>query len=175
MFELLIPLQTHITGVNMSEEKSVDRAQRMIKDLLLAGYSGVKISEGSGINQVTIGALKNGKSQRVTDKVFNRLWDYWSENVPPKDELEKLRAEKTPSTTVQKAPEKASASKTEGQKPKRKYTKRTKSEAPSTAEGFINRQYVPVDLTALNNTIDKLISQFSDTLKELEAIRKQIK
>lgn len=166
----------HIAGNSMSE-KTVEKAQQMIQDLLLAGYSGVKISEGSGVNQVTIGALKNGKSQRVTEKVFDRLWDYWSENVPPKEKLEQLRAEKGQSTGRKKASEKAPASEsaqTASAKPKRKYTKRSVSETPST-EGFINRNYVPVDLNALNTTIDKLISQFSDTLKELEAIRKQIK
>lgn len=163
----------------MSEtEKTAEAAQKMIADLLIAGFSGVKISKGTGVNQITIGNLRNGKNSRVTEAVYDKIWDFWSENVPPKEELEKIRAEKA---AVQEPSE---TSAPDAPKPKRKYTKRSatktgkkagsKSGFPST-EGFINRNYVPVDLTALHTTIDRLISRFAESLKELEAIRKQIK
>jgi hypothetical protein len=164
-------------------EKTAEAAQKMIQDLLLAGFSGVKISKGTGVNQITIGNLKNGKNARVTETVYDKIWDFWSENVPSKDVLEKLRAEKASSKSAQSAPNKAESSgssKNASSKPKRKYTRRSgekssaKTSFPGT-EGFINRNYVPVDLTALHATIDNLISRFSDSLKELEAIRKQIK
>lgn len=164
-------------------EKTAEKAQQMIQDLILAGFSGVKISKGSGVNQITIGNLKNGKNSRVTEVVFDKLWDFWSENVPPQAELEKLRAEKgqpasaSAGTRAQKTPEKATASipsKPAPSKPKRKYTKRTKQTAPPSTS-FINKNYVPVDINALTATVDSLIDRFSEAVKELEAIRKQIK
>ncbi|MBN1446449.1 MAG: hypothetical protein JXA28_00860 [Bacteroidetes bacterium] len=74
-------------------EKTVERAHEMIHDLRRAGISGQKIAKGSGVNPVTIGQIRNGKSGRITEKIFDRIWDFWSENAPPKDEREAARKE----------------------------------------------------------------------------------
>jgi hypothetical protein len=160
-------------------EKTVKKAQMMVHDLLLLGFSGVKISDGAGVNQVTIGSIRNGKSQRISEKVFDRIWDFWSEHAPPKEELEKLRAEKSaklksPQPTKMQASTAPTSPTASQPKPKRKYTKRV-STKPVEAGSFISRQYVPVDLTVLRNTIDNLIAQFSEAVAELESIREQIK
>jgi len=69
-------------------EKTVERAHEMIRDHLRAGISGQKIAKGSGVNPVTIDQIRNGKSGRITVKVFDKIWDFWSEKAPPKDERE---------------------------------------------------------------------------------------
>jgi transcriptional regulator with XRE-family HTH domain len=167
-------------------EKTVEKARQMIHDLLILGFSGAKIAKGTGITEMTISSIKNGKSQRVSEKVFDKLWNFFDETAPPRAEMERIRSEKAPATEAPNVPAKQSISGTaepDAPKPKRKYTKRigssgeadssTKVTFPNT-EGFINRQLVPVDLSALNNRIDHLIAQFSEALKQLHAIRKQI-
>lgn len=53
-------------------ERSVENAQKMVKDML-KDHTQTKLSETTGINQVTLANLKNAKAKRITDKVWNRL------------------------------------------------------------------------------------------------------
>jgi len=90
-------------------EKTVERAHEMIHDLVRAGFSGEKISREAGVSSPTIGQIRNGKSGRITEKVFDKIWNYWSEHAPPKDEREAAR--EVPETPVE-PPQKAVRKKT---------------------------------------------------------------
>lgn len=53
-------------------ERSVENAQRMVLDML-KGMTQTKLSDTTGINQVTLANLKNGKASRISEKVWDRL------------------------------------------------------------------------------------------------------
>lgn len=156
-------------------EKTAEKAQKMINDLLLAGFSGVKISEGSGINQLTISLLKNGKSKRITEKVYDRLWNFWDENLPPDDELQRLRT--TSNATVQHATKDSTTVETQNQAAaptKRKYARRTPV-AASDATTLVNRNIVAIDKMALVSVLDSILSSFVEASNQLNDIRKMLR
>jgi hypothetical protein len=41
---------------------------------------------------VTIGAIKKVTQSRITEKVYDKIWTFWDEHAPPKDEVEVPRA-----------------------------------------------------------------------------------
>jgi hypothetical protein len=141
-------------------EKTAEKAQKMVSDLLLAGFSGVKIAEGSGVNQFTISAIKLGKQSRITEKVYDKIWNFWDENLPSKEKMEELRKNE------------AAAPKAKPQT-KRKYTKKAKLDKAG-IDSFINKNFVPVDVNAFESMIDRLILQYDDVLNELKSIKRQI-
>lgn len=164
-------------------EKTVERAQQMIRDLLRAGFSGKDISQGSGVNPNTIGSLRNGKSTRVTDKVFDRIWDYWSEHAPPKDDNRPPDEEETPvaikNKSISEAARKSLRKAAEGTNgdavAKTKEAPAPRQRHPEASSGsFVSRQHVPVDISALTAVIRRLVSRFEDAKRELEEIRKEI-
>jgi DNA-binding Xre family transcriptional regulator len=72
-------------------ESSVKNAQKMVIDMLKS-TSQTKLSETSGINQVTLASLKNGKASRISEKVWSRLvkaYDGDTAPVPVKHRLQR--------------------------------------------------------------------------------------
>jgi DNA-binding Xre family transcriptional regulator len=72
-------------------ESSVKNAQKMVIDMLKS-TSQTKLSETSGINQVTLASLKNGKASRISEKVWSRLVKAYSGRtaISPQPEPPKL-------------------------------------------------------------------------------------
>lgn len=155
-------------------EKTPQKAQRMILDLLLLGISGEKIAKGTKISAMTISSIKNGRNQRISEKVFDKIWNFYDEKAPPRTEMEKLREEKGNVELPQQKPEEKAAPKSKTEKPD-SGTPTAPKRPVKDFSGFISTDYVPVNLKALNEQIDGLISQFQSALDELNAIKAQIK
>lgn len=186
-------------------EKTVERAYQMITDLTSAGVSMNRITKGAKVDYITVLRIKDGTRKRISERVFDSIWDFWSENAPPRangqsadgklaasDATEAPQAAETgkPSSAPTKAvrsPRKAAV------KPKAKKPRASKT-APKSAtngqkaagsghadmppiniDGLLNRNYVPVDMKALTALIDGMIARFQGQIEELEAIRKLLK
>jgi len=87
-------------------ERSVENAKKMVQDML-KGMTQTKLSETTGINQVTLANLKNGKAKRITDKVWNRLEKAYdgSEPTPAKPKKKAKPATKVQKKTISPQPE----------------------------------------------------------------------
>jgi len=161
----------------MSEDK-LELAVKHVHDMLDNGWTAAAISKESGVNQITLGNIKNRKAQRITDKVYQRIADLKAKVdagkvTPPK------RGRKASSKMVAKTPAAAAS----GNKPGRKPLPRPGARGPKPvskagagdASGMINTNYVPVDISQLQGVIDRLIDNFSGAIRELESIKKQLK
>jgi DNA-binding Xre family transcriptional regulator len=62
-------------------DRTVKNAQKMVI-ALLKNMTQTKLSETSGINQVTLASLKNGKASRISEKVWSRLVKAYDGTVP---------------------------------------------------------------------------------------------
>ena len=161
----------------MSEDK-LELAVKHVHDMLDNGWTAAAISKQSGVNQITLGNIKNRKAQRITDKVYQRIADLKAkvdagQVTPPK------RGRKASSEMVAKTPAAAASPKKTARKPVPrpgargpKPTSRTRT---GDASGMINTNYVPVDISQLQGVIDRLIENFSGAIEELESIKKQLK
>lgn len=85
-------------------ERSVDNARKMVKDML-KDMTQTKLSETTGINQVTLANLKNGKAKRITDKVWNRLVAIDTVPLPEKPKKKAKPATKAEKKTISPQPE----------------------------------------------------------------------
>jgi len=135
------------------------KATGVLNDLLAAGWSGAAVSKVSGINQVTIGSIKNGKSSRISDKVYSKIMALKDSPAPAG-----TRARKAPTS----AAEKTVAA------PAKKKSAAKKQPASPVSGSMINPNYVPVDIVQLRGVVDSLIGQFESALEELQNIKKQI-
>ncbi|MDT8324442.1 MAG: hypothetical protein RRA94_10040, partial [Bacteroidota bacterium] len=59
----------------------LEQSFQMVKDLLRHGQSSAQIIRATGIAPMTISMLRNEKSKRVTNKVYDRLRDYWRQQL----------------------------------------------------------------------------------------------
>jgi hypothetical protein len=135
-------------------------ATHVLQSLLASGWSGAAISKVSGINQVTIGSIKNEKSSRISDKVYAKI-------MALKDTKNPAGTRTTKSTSVAAPMPAVKSEKSKKPGPKKKV-------AVPTSGSFINPNYVPVDIVQLRGVIDSLIAQFDGALQELQHIKKQI-
>lgn len=162
-------------------EKTPDKAQRMIHDLLLVGISGEKIAKGTKISSMTISAIKNGKNKRISEKVFDAIWNFYDEKAPPREEMERLRAERasevpaSPVTMVKQTPKAASKLKPKVNAENPKAHKPSGTSVTIDLTGFISRDYLPVNVPLLTQQIDGLIARFRQAVIELEQIKSQIR
>lgn len=161
----------------MSEDK-LELAVKHVHDMLAKGWTVTAISKNSGVNQITLGNIKNQKAQRITDKVYQRIADLKAkvdagQVEPPK------RGRKPASKMVAKTPAAEASAKKPGRKPVARPGARGPKPAGRTssrdATGMINTNYVPVDISQLQGVIDRLIENFSGAINELENIKKQLK
>lgn len=54
-------------------EDNLSLSLKYLRDMMANGWSASAIAGQSGINQITVGKIKNGKASRVTDKVFQKI------------------------------------------------------------------------------------------------------
>jgi transcriptional regulator with XRE-family HTH domain len=54
-------------------EDNLSLSLKYLRDMMAKGWSASAIAGQSGINQITVGNIKNGKASRVTDKVFQKI------------------------------------------------------------------------------------------------------
>jgi hypothetical protein len=181
-------------------EKTVERARQMLTELTMAGIPITKVSKEAGVNSVTIWQIKKGGQSRISERVFDSIWDFWSENAPPRTDGQEaatgpveapqtaeaskpspaptkaVRGPRTaalkPKGTKPRAAKTATKQPTNGQKA---VTASLKDLPPINIEGLLNRDYVPVDMKALTALIDGMIARFQGQIEELEAIRKLMK
>ena len=62
-------------------DKSVERAQKMIHDLLGSGLLMKDVIAGSGVNPTTLGWIRKGRAEKISSKTYSRIKDYWSDQV----------------------------------------------------------------------------------------------
>jgi hypothetical protein len=182
-------------------EKTVERARQMLTELTMAGVPMTKVAKGAGVNGVTLWQLKKGGQSRISERVFDSIWDFWSENAPPRKdgneaatglvEVPQAAEADNPSSAPTKAkrgPRKAAAKPKAAKtvsKPSMKSQKQSNDQKAPTAgssdmppiniDGLLNRDYVPVDMKALTALIDGMITRFKGQIEELEAVRKLLK
>lgn len=164
----------------MSDDKLALAIQH-VHDMLDNGWTAAAISKASGVNQITLGNIKNRKATRITDKVYQRIAEMKAkvdagQLEPPK------RGRKSASKMVTKTPAAAASRSKSVEKPDEKPAPRPGARGPKPApraakssEGMINTNYVPVDIRQLQGVIDRLIDNFSAAITELESIKKQLK
>jgi hypothetical protein len=169
-------------------DKTIDRARQMLADLKAAKIPQSRIAKEAGINGVTLWQISKGGQSSVSERVFDAIWDYWSEHAPPKGEP--TNGQQEPASGPQEAsmavkPAKAKQSKAKGpRKQKRTVQKVSKTtvkaatkpakQHPLDIEGMISRDYVPVDLRALVALIDGMIERFQAQVIELETVKKKL-
>ncbi len=56
----------------MSED-NLSLSMQYLRDMIAKGWTASAIASQSGINQITVANIKNGKASRVTDKVFTKI------------------------------------------------------------------------------------------------------
>lgn len=170
-------------------DKTIDRARQMLADLKAAKIPQARIAKEAGVNGVTLWQISKGGQSSVSERVFDAIWDYWSEHAPPKGEL--TDSQREPKEGSQEAP--AVINTTKPKPPKAKGPRRQKRTAqkvskgtaktptkpaeqqPIDIEGMISHDYVPVDLKALTALIDGMIARFETQIAELEAVKRLMK
>lgn len=160
-------------------EKTVDRAQKMIHDLLGSGLMMKDVVSGTGVNPTTLGWIRKGRTDKIAERTFDRIWDYWSEQASPKDEREAEREVPESTKTISDASKEAlRKSRKTAEKTKKVETKVAPSPRQKrperTYDGFVSRQHVPVDAELFTTVIDRLIDRFEAAKKELEGIQREI-
>lgn len=168
-------------------EKTVERAQQMLEDLKAAKIPQSRIAKEAGVNTVTLWQIAKKGQPTVSERVFDAIWDYWSEHAPPKGtDTEPTNDGQTATETPQKAsavPKVVKQAKAKVHKPsmkKRAVSKSVKVPVkavkstelpPIDIEGMISHEYVPVDLKALTALIDGMIDHFRGQVEELQAVK----
>ncbi len=158
----------------MAQDK-LELVTKHLSDLLDVGWTVAALSRESGVNQITLGNIKNRKATRVTDKVYQRIADCKARidagNVPLPG-----RGRKTTGKSAagkHDAPASPSVSATADRPAPKAPAK--KSSPAKHHDGMINNDYVPVNVAQLQGVIDRLIENFAGAIAELESIKKQIR
>lgn len=158
----------------MAQDK-LELVTQHIMHLLEQGWTVAAISRESGVNQITLGNIKNKKPSRVTDKVYQRIADFRARvdqgaMTPPARGRKAGSAAAQKSAAAKPAARPSSPSPTPGVK-----QKSGRTGAAAQTGSIINTNYVPVNAAQLQGVIDRLIENFSAAIAELESIRGQIK
>lgn len=158
------PLSTE--RVSPMAENTIENAVSMLTALLASGWNVAAISRETGINQITLGNIKNGKAGRVSDRVFGLLEDVHTRAIA--GDLEKPSRGRGPAAGSKKSAAPRTA-RTAAPAPVKGATA-----APASVSSLINPNYVSVDITQLQSVVDRLIENFSDAIAELQTIRSMI-
>lgn len=153
-----------VRSQTMADDR-VTAAVTMLNQLKEAGWSMAAISKASGVNQITLGNIKNGKATRITDKVFLRI-EGFKKQVDAGGTAPAKSAADAPKAAPKAAP--AKTGKPRGPKPGAK-------KAAAAPASLINPNYVSVDLTQLQGMIDGLIVNFADAIERLKDVKKMLK
>jgi|GEM_PF-1475827 len=160
-------------STDMADENFVN-AQKHIADLMAKGWTVAAISKFSGVNQITLGNIKNNKSSRLTDKVYQKIFDF-KKRAEAGEFTQPVRGRRSP---AQKGTGKAPAKATPKTKATPKATAKVKASASPGASEFpsiISPNYVSVDITQLQSVIDTVIENFTQSLSELQNLKKMLK
>ena len=157
----------------MTQDK-LELVTQHVSDLIEAGWSVSAISRESGVNQITLGNIKNRKAQRVTDKVYQRVADFRARVDagaidPPKRGRRTADPVAPQGAAVKREPATVTPAATAPAARRRSASK------PAMTGSFISTDHVPVDAQQLQAVIDRLIDNFSAAIGELEQIRRQLK
>jgi hypothetical protein len=165
----------------MSDDK-LELATQHVHTLLENGWTATAISNASGINQITLGKIKNESAKRITDKVYQRIADLKAKvdagQVEPPARGRKSAGKKAlkgtaKGTSIPRAA--ATSGDTAVARPAARGPKPTGRPRKQESPGMINTNYVPVDISQLQAVIDRLIANFSAAIEELESIKNQLK
>jgi len=161
----------------MTQDK-LELVTQHIAHLLEQGWTVAAISRESGVNQITLGNIKNKKPSRVTDKVYQRIADFRARVdqggvTPPSRGRKPGKASAQTAVTAKSAVRPAVSATAPASAPR---AKKGAAKTAAASEGdIINTNYVPVNAAQLQGVIDRLIENFSAAISELESIRAQIK
>lgn len=158
----------------MTQDK-LELVTQHIAHLLEQGWTVAAISRESGVNQITLGNIKNKKPSRVTDKVYQRIADFRA-RVDQGGVTPPSRGRKPGKASAQAAVTAKPAAR-QGMPAAAPAVKRKSAGSTAAAQhgDIINTNYVPVNAAQLQGVIDRLIENFSAAISELESIRAQIK
>ncbi|MBN1447652.1 MAG: hypothetical protein JXA28_06955 [Bacteroidetes bacterium] len=165
----------------MSDDK-LDLAIQHVHTLLENGWTATAISNASGINQMTLGKIKNESAKRITDKVYQRIADLKAKvdagQVEPPTRGRKSAAKKTSKAGAKVTSLPRAAGKSDDTavaRPAARGPKPMGRPGKQHYSGIINTNYVPVDISQLQGVIDRLIANFSGAIDELESIKRELK
>lgn len=158
----------------MSEDRlAATRAH--ITEMIENGWSASAIASQSGISPITVGNLRSGKAQRVTEQVSSKIATLRARIANGEVERPR-RGRKTAAggdAPASGLPGKKAARPATGTgKPARGAT--TGSPAADFGD-MISTRYVPVDIGKLQEMIDRLIARFTAAAEELDTIKSQLK
>ncbi len=150
-----------------------------LQEMMAQGWTAAAISRESGVNQITIGNIKNGKASRVTDKVYRKIADL-KERVDGGKLSAGKPGRKAGSAAVAGNEGATRAAGRTAEQPGRakqpvKARQRAKNPDALDVQGMIRTDYVPVDIGQLQGLIDGLIARFAGAIEELEQIREQLR
>ncbi|MBE0645250.1 MAG: helix-turn-helix transcriptional regulator [Bacteroidetes bacterium] len=152
---------------------------RSLEHMIARGWTAAAIAEQSGVNQLTVGNIKNGKASRITDKVFNKIAAFRLK-VDAGTVLPPVRGRKPgrPAGAATAVP--PIKGKTPQQGKSVPQPAQGKAKTPPrrsdglSIKGMISTDYVPVDIAQLQALIDGLIARFAGAIEELEQIKRQL-
>jgi hypothetical protein len=147
-------------------ENNFATAAKFLSALLADGWSVAAISRETGVNQITLGNIKNGKAGRISDRVFGLIEGFHSRAMA--GELTKPSRGRGPATATTKTVSPRAA------KTPAVAAVKGAPLASAATTSLINPNYVSVDITQLQSVVDRLIENFSDAISELQSIRSML-
>lgn len=162
----------------MAQDK-LELVTQHLTHLLEKGWTVAAISREAGVNQITLGNIKNHKPSRVTDKVYQRIADFRARvdqgaATPPSRGRKSAAKTTKPSTGAASTGAASTRTAAPSSSPRAKAGSAKAAGAPGEGN-IINTNYVPVNAAQLQGVIDRLIENFSSAISELESIRAQIR
>jgi transcriptional regulator with XRE-family HTH domain len=106
---------------------------RLLEEMISQGWTAAAIAKGSGVNQITVGNIKNRKASRVTEKVYDKIAAF-KQRIDAGLEEKPKRGRKAASTPASGSSAPASMDTTARRGPRRAAESRLPVEASKPAE-----------------------------------------
>lgn len=130
-------------------------ARKALDALLAAGWSANAVSKVSGLNPVTVGSIRNGKQDTVSERVHDMLLRLEADFTSGKVEKPERRTRGSAKAPATAAGVRSTA-------------------APRTEAAAQETRYVAVDAAKLEDLLDRLIITFSSAIEDLAKMRKML-
>ncbi|MCB2203471.1 hypothetical protein KQI65_01885 [bacterium] len=69
-------------------EKTAKQAQVIVQGMVNAGIKMKDIVAGTGVNPTTLGWIRKGRTEKISEKTFDRIWEFWSKQPISKEQEE---------------------------------------------------------------------------------------
>ena len=163
----------------MGEDRLAETRAR-IEQMIAHGWSAAAIATFSGISPITVGNLRSGKAQRVTEQVSRKIAALRVRIENGEIEMPRRGRKSASGGTAPAAALPRQTAAVPNKTSDHRETGTTARSAPSASPGsdfggMISTRYVPVDIEKLQEMIDRLIARFTAAAEELETIKSQLK